>query len=31
LTNDALVRDFLAAWERRDSDYIIDRFTDDAV
>jgi limonene-1,2-epoxide hydrolase len=29
--NDRLVRDFVAAWERRDSDFIIGCFTDDAV
>jgi limonene-1,2-epoxide hydrolase len=29
--NDRLVRDFIAAWERRDSDFIIGSFTDDAV
>ena len=29
--NDAMVRAFLAAWERRDADHIVDRFTDDAV
>lgn len=29
--NDRLVRDFIAAWERRDSDFIIGCFTDDAV
>ena len=28
--NDQLVRDFIAAWERRDSDFIIRCFTDDA-
>jgi limonene-1,2-epoxide hydrolase len=30
-SNDAMVRDFLAAWERRDTQYIVDHFTDDAV
>jgi limonene-1,2-epoxide hydrolase len=30
-SNDAMVRAFLAAWERRDTEYILDRFTDDAV
>jgi len=30
-SNDAMVREFLAAWERRDTDHIIDRFTDDGV
>lgn len=29
--NEALVRAFLAAWERRDTAFIIDCFTDDAV
>jgi len=29
--NDALVRDFVAAWERRDTDFILDCFTEDAV
>ena len=29
--NDRLVRDFIAAWEQRDSDFIIGCFTDDAV
>jgi limonene-1,2-epoxide hydrolase len=29
--NDRLVRDFMAAWERRDSDFIIGSFTEDAV
>ena len=29
--NDALVREFLAAWERRDSAAILDRLTEDAV
>jgi limonene-1,2-epoxide hydrolase len=29
--NDALVRDFMAAWERRDTTFILDCFTDDAV
>ena len=30
-SNDVMVRDFLAAWERRDTQYIVDHFTDDAV
>ncbi len=30
-TNDELVREFIAAWERRDSDFIIGCFTEDAV
>ena len=29
--NDALVRDFMAAWERRDTAFILDRLTEDAV
>jgi limonene-1,2-epoxide hydrolase len=29
--NDALVREFLSAWERRDSEFIIEHFTDDAT
>ena len=29
--NDALVREFLAAWERRDTEHIVDCFTDDGV
>ncbi len=29
--NDALVRAFLAAWERRDGAFIVDHLTDDAV
>jgi limonene-1,2-epoxide hydrolase len=29
--NDRLVRDFIAVWERRDSDFIIGCFTDAAV
>lgn len=29
--NDRLVREFMSAWERRDSDFIIDCFTEDAV
>jgi limonene-1,2-epoxide hydrolase len=29
--NDAMIRAFIAAWERRDTEYIIDSFTDDAV
>jgi len=29
--NDELVRAFLSAWERRDTAFILDRFTDDAV
>jgi limonene-1,2-epoxide hydrolase len=30
-SNNAMVRAFLAAWERRDTPYILDCFTDDAV
>ena len=29
--NDALVRDFMAAWERRDTAFILECFTEDAV
>jgi limonene-1,2-epoxide hydrolase len=29
--NDQLVREFIAAWEQRDSDFIIGCFTEDAV
>jgi limonene-1,2-epoxide hydrolase len=29
--NDAMVREFIAAWERRDTDHILDCFTDDGV
>lgn len=29
--NDALVRDFMVAWERRDTEFILDCFTEDAV
>src|ERR1700722_11839227 len=29
--NDAMIRAFVSAWERRDTQYIIDSFTDDAV
>ena len=29
--NDRLVRDFIAAWERRDTDHIVDAFADDGV
>lgn len=31
LANDQLVREFIAAWEQRDSDFIIGCFTEDAV
>ena len=30
-SNDKMIRDFLAAWERRDTQYILDRFADNAV
>jgi limonene-1,2-epoxide hydrolase len=30
-SNDAMIRAFLAAWERRDTDYIVDHFADDGV
>jgi limonene-1,2-epoxide hydrolase len=30
-SNDAMIREFLAAWERRDAEHIVDRFTDDGV
>jgi limonene-1,2-epoxide hydrolase len=29
--NDKLIRDFMAAWEQRDTDVIVDHFTDDGV
>jgi limonene-1,2-epoxide hydrolase len=29
--NDDLVRRFIAAWERRDSDFIVECFTDDGI
>lgn len=29
--DDAMVREFLAAWERRDTDHIVGAFADDAV
>ena len=29
--NDAMVRDFIRAWERRDTNYIVGHFTDDGV
>ena len=29
--NDAFVRDFLAAWERRDAEFIVECFTEDGV
>jgi uncharacterized protein (TIGR02246 family) len=29
--NDAMVREFLHAWERRDTEHVVDSFTDDAV
>ena len=30
-SNDQLIRGFLQAWERRDTEYIVEHFTDDAV
>jgi limonene-1,2-epoxide hydrolase len=30
-TNDALIRDFISAWERRDSAFILNALSDDAV
>ena len=30
-SNDTLIRDFLGAWERRDTEHIVDQFTDDAI
>ena len=30
-SNDTLVRDFMAAWERRDTEFILSCFTEDAV
>ena len=30
-SNDAMIREFLAAWERRNTDHIVERFTDDGV
>lgn len=29
--NDTMIREFLAAWERRDTDFIVDCFRDDGV
>ena len=29
--NDRIIRDFLRAWERRDTEYIVEQFTDDGV
>ena len=29
--NDKLIREFIAAWERRDTDHIVDAFADDSV
>ncbi|HEX3839725.1 MAG TPA: limonene-1,2-epoxide hydrolase family protein [Acidimicrobiales bacterium] len=31
LANDAMIREFLAAWERRDTEHIVDSFTDAGV
>lgn len=30
-TNDEMIRIFLAAWERRDTEFIMNSFADDAV
>ena len=30
-SNDRMIRDFLGAWERRDTEHIVDHFTDDGV
>ncbi len=30
-SNDAMVRELLHAWELRDTEYIVDHFTDDGV
>jgi limonene-1,2-epoxide hydrolase len=29
--NDAMIREFLTAWERRDTEHIVDCFTDDGI
>jgi limonene-1,2-epoxide hydrolase len=29
--NDAMIREFIAAWERRDTEFIVENFTDDGV
>ena len=29
--NDSMIREFIAAWERRDADHIVDCFTDDGM
>jgi limonene-1,2-epoxide hydrolase len=29
--NDAMIREFIAAWERRDTEFIVDHFADDGV
>jgi limonene-1,2-epoxide hydrolase len=31
IANDAMIREFMAAWERRDTEHIVDCFTDDGV
>jgi limonene-1,2-epoxide hydrolase len=31
IANDLLIRDFIAAWERRDTPFVVDCFADDAV
>jgi limonene-1,2-epoxide hydrolase len=30
-SNDRMIREFLAAWERRDTDHIVERFTEDGI
>ena len=30
-SNDSLIREFIGAWERRDTDFIVDCFSDDGV
>jgi len=30
-SNDTMIRNFLAAWELRDTEYIVDHFADDGV
>ena len=29
--NDVMIREFIAAWERRDAEHIVECFTDDGV
>jgi limonene-1,2-epoxide hydrolase len=31
LHNDGMIREFISAWERRDTDHIVDCFTDDGI